>query len=158
MNNRHQLRKAVNSLIISSLEIENCYGVTLTLKQSALLPGPGNRYANVPLTAEAASQNLRHFLNQLRRRYYGRQRQLKVAAAFESDSSTRMHFHLIVEKPSDVSEVEFESDIQRLWPRTTWGNKITHVQPCDVGWVNYMTKFRTKEEFDLGIDILNTHF
>ena len=40
-----------------------------------------------------------------------------------------------------------------VWMSTHWGYKQTHFQSnADAGWIAYMTKLRSKTEFDASID------
>ena len=89
-----QLKDAVQGHF-HALPLENCFGVTLTLKQSA---------EGVYLDEIRASQNLRHFLNRLNSSVYGKRfkrfgQKLNVVPVLERSSTHRLHYHLILQNP-----------------------------------------------------------
>lgn len=137
---------------------QNPIAVTLTLKQvfhSAL--------GSVRLNADHAIRNLRHFLNQLNRRYfknafsrYGKR--LSVAPILEVSHEGRLHYHLIIDRPPHISVVRFGTDIRSLWQSTDWGYNEVHIDDHpNEGWLYYMTKHSQKPDYDLSIDWMNYH-
>jgi len=138
-------------------DITKCYAATLTMKQFVFETGSSEHYGSISLTDDLARQNLRHFLNQLNAKIYRRQRykgkRVKVASVLEANETTNRHYHLIIQKPEAINDPQFTALINLLWFQTDWGDVITDIQPCrDDGWISYITKLKTKVEYDLCID------
>jgi hypothetical protein len=137
------------------------FAATLTLKQSIGGDG-GVSSASERLTVEAASRNARHFLNVLNKRIFGPaafryQKRVPVVAVLEGTAAKRFHYHLIIDCPRDSLIEEFPTMIRSSWMKTVWGYKEMDVRPCDVGWLDYMTKLKDKTDFASSIDWLNCH-
>lgn len=137
---------------------QNPYAVTLTLKQGISESG-----AYTALDTIRASENLRHFRNRLNQSVFGKgykRKQLSVRcfAVYEGTATVQGHYHLCLDRPENVTGEQFVIQIRNQWQATTWGNKITHIRPCfDVdGWLNYITKRRTKTNIANSIDWFNT--
>ena len=138
-------------------------GVTLNHRMFHVFPGAGR------VDPIDCSTNLRHFLNRLNRSIYGNQarkglRKLRVLPVLERDKSGRYHYHLHLEQPSDKSGVDLSYHIMSLWPKTRlaldgFGRRDRNDINLEVdqGWVAYMTKLRSKEEYGLAFDYLNFH-
>lgn len=148
----------MTSLVVSFLHEETgClegyvwYAVTLTLGPH--LPTHEARYL--------AQGNLRHFLNTLNRRVFGNKftregLRLPCVAVLEGNDAVRPHYHLLVGKPLTFREEEFIAHFEKQWPRTHYGAVEVHMEPCDAGWLHYMLKKRTKDNYELSIDWTNT--
>lgn len=135
------------------------FAVTLTLKQRIGGDG-GVSSVSQNLTPEIASQNLRHFLNTLNKQIYGSAAQrfgkrIWVVPVLEGGRGKRLHFHLVIDCPRIELVDVFPSIIVTEWRKTLWGYHETDVQPCDAGWLTYMTKLRDKPEFSSSIDWMN---
>lgn len=132
------------------------HAVTLTHRQVRFDNG-----GRVGLTQLLAQQNLRHFLNvlhmRLRRYGLGRRTRLSCVPIFEGGDVVRKHIHLMLDKPAGIDEIEYAALIQLEWSRTTWGYEHTQVDPCydSDGWLGYISKLRTKDEFADAIDWTN---
>jgi hypothetical protein len=130
--------------------------VTLTLKQSYRVGG-----FTVPLTEIDATQNLRHFLNLLNRKIFGngvRQgRHIGCYAVREGNGkSVRFHYHLCLDKPDQLEDEEFMMLIRQSWLKTRFGYpEIEISMRCDAGYIDYMLKLKTKDDFASSIDWLN---
>jgi hypothetical protein len=134
------------------------YAVTLTLKQ-----GISENGAYTALDTIRASENLRHFRNRLNQSVFGKgckRKRLSVRcfAVYEGTATVQGHYHLCLDRPENVTREQFETQIKSQWRATTWGNKITHITHCfDVdGWLNYITKRRSKSDIASSIDWFNT--
>jgi len=137
------------------------FGVTLTLKQKVWINGDKGRHG-VTLTPEDASRNLRHFLNVMNKRVYGSSsrrfgNRLPVIAILEGGGTERLHYHLIMDCPEDKLVEVFPSMVAEIWRSTSWGYDQVRVEPCDEGWVSYITKLRDKPDFGLSIDWMNCY-
>ena len=137
------------------------FGITLTLKQRIDVDGEVYR-SSVPLTLDMGSQNLRHFLNVLNKQIYGSSftrygKRLFVIPVLEGGGLKRLHYHVVVDCPRDELIGRFPSLITQTWRSTQWGYHQTVVEPCDRGWINYITKLRDKPDFGTSIDWLNYH-
>lgn len=135
------------------------FAATLTLKQ--LIAGDGGVSSAVEtLTPAIASRNLRHFLNVLNGRVYGKAAQrfgkrLQVFPVLEGGGGKRLHYHLAIDCPRDDLLEAFPAMIVTTWRKTLWGYDQTVVTPCDAGWFTYMTKLRDKPDFASSIDWMN---
>lgn len=125
--------------------------VTLTLKK---------RVKGVWLDDIRASQNFRHFMNLLNSKVYGKRfkrfnKQLKVIPVMEMSASNRLHFHLIIEVPTDCDYLWLQNEVKEIWGKTTFGYREIDIQKIsDDGWTDYITKFRTKGD---EVDWNNVH-
>lgn len=129
------------------------FAVTLTLKQRLWLDGGGS----VALTPDLASRNLRHFLNLVNKRVYGSSAQrngkrIRSVAVQEGGQYKRLHYHLMLDCPRDQLVMEFPAILTKAWVSTDWGYPQIDIQPCDQGWLNYMTKLRDKTDFAAAFD------
>lgn len=146
----------IRSSIIDWIDIEkwqNPFAVTLTLR-SIRCRESGQ---SLRLTPEIASRNVRHFLNILNKRIYGAAaqrygKQVQALAVAEGGLSKRLHYHLMLDCPRDELVTEFPLIIKESWLKTDWGYRQIDVQPCDSGWLTYMTKFRDKPDFASAFD------
>ena len=99
--------------------------VTLTLKK---------RVKGVWLDDIRASQNFRHFMNLLNSKVYGKRfkrfnKQLKVIPVMEMSASNRLHFHLIIEVPTDCDYLWLQNEVKEIWGkgRCTWNNWLHYL-------------------------------
>jgi hypothetical protein len=137
---------------------QNPYAVTLTLKQ-----GISENGAYTALDTIRASENLRHFRNRLNQSVFGKgykKKQLSVRcfAVYEGTATVRGHYHLCLDRPENVTREQLEAHIEKQWRATTWGRKIIDIEPCSHldGWLNYITKRRSKSDIASSIDWFNT--
>lgn len=108
------------------------------------------------------SQNVRHFLNLLNKALFGALARngwlLSVVSVLEHPPGGRPHYHLVVDKPAHIPNGYFEWLVQDLWRQTFWGHRVVHVGVNGgLRWINYVTKLRTKPNYDESIDWHNTH-
>jgi hypothetical protein len=67
-----------------------------------------------------------------------------------------MHYHAVIECPRDDLIPVFPILIEECWGKTDWGYDQVHVTPdANDGWVQYMTKLRSKPDFACSIDWMN---
>lgn len=138
-------------------EWENPVALTLTFKK-CISPVPPWRFW---LDDCQASQNLGHFLNLLNAKLVTRserRRGVRVGtyAVLERDKNDRPHCHAMIECPDKEMINELPALVPQLWQRTHWGYREVKVRTCwDDGWLDYITKFRTKFEYTSGNDWLN---
>lgn len=142
---------------VDEQSFKNPMAVTLTMRR--VLARNGVRYW---IDGQQCKQNLRHFLNVISRRLFRgdarRGKRLRCFSVLEYSETVRPHYHLIVENPTSMSAGFFRLLLQSFWSRTTWGYRQIEAVSCDSGWNKYMTKLRTKPDFDLAIDWENSHF
>jgi hypothetical protein len=137
------------------------FAVTLTMKQAR--PAAEDPSVIVALDRDAAAQNFRHFLDLLNTRIFGTTfkrhgKRLRVIAVIEHDEITRWHYHAAIDCPPHIMPGTFSAMISQCWARTDWGYRETSIKAgADDGWVRYMLKSRTKDQYDLCIDWLNFH-
>jgi hypothetical protein len=117
----------------------------------------------VMLDRDAAAQNFRHFLNLLNGRVYGNAfrrhgKRLRVIAVLEHDDITRWRYHAAIDCPRHIRPEAFKAMISECWIRIDWGHRgMCMKSGADEGWIRYMLKSRTKDQYDLCIDWLNFH-
>ena len=128
-----------------------------------------HRALNQRITPLDCGQNFRHFLNKLNRTIYGNKARkglskLQVLPVLEYDQSRRYHYHLLLDCPPIISKEEMAAHIHSIWPNTNCGYDYYHInidqqgiKTADVGWLWYVTKLRSKEDYGLSIDWLNFH-
>lgn len=136
------------------------HAVTLTMKQGVSSNDQYGR-AYERLTPERASQNLRHFLNLLNKRVYGKAYtrfnvRIPVIPILEGGTRSRLHYHLMIDCPRDDLKPVYPELIRYLWGRTQWGYDQIDIQAdADRGWINYISKLRDKPSFEDSIDWVN---
>ena len=113
---------------------------TLTLKQSIRLP-EGNYEKGSPTRYE---QNARFFFNTLNRALYGNGK-VEMRAVSVLEKSDRYHDHMLFERPSNVSNSEFEWLVRLSWALSDWGYDQVDIKQADDGWLGYMFKGSSKE-------------
>lgn len=154
--NTEQLKSETRKFL-SEFEWTEPVAVTLTLKQALSKDG----YWVTPKGSDY-SQNIRHFLNVLNKKVFGslarRSWLLSVATVLEHSAVERAHYHLTIDKPPHLSFSQYAWLIGDIWKETTWSSPRVDVS-ADGGtrWINYITKTKTKEQYDEAIDWQNTH-
>jgi hypothetical protein len=135
---------------------KNPQAITLTLRLSRLIDGVRFRLSQMD-----AQQNLRHLLNVIHKKLgaYGfpKRAQLQCVPIFEGREGVRPHYHLMLDRPPCIDAHEYAEMIHREWARTFWGHKKITIETChdDAGWLAYISKLRTKEEYADAIDWTN---
>jgi maltooligosyltrehalose synthase len=131
----------------------NPVAVTLTFKQTIFT----YRYA-IQIDEIQAKENVKNFINRLNAAVYGNavKRFNKKVGCFpvvECDQTHRIHYHLLLDRPDRLDDAAFESAIRGAWLRTLWGNSQIAYEPnANHGWVDYITKLRTKRDYAGSID------
>ena len=133
------------------------HAVTLTLKVGSQIGGAWHT-----LTQYEAQQNLRHWLNVLRKKLvrlgFAKDGELQRVPIFEGrEHEVRPHYHLMLDKPDCIETPQYESLIRYEWQRTRWGHQRVTVDACydEDGWLRYISKLRTKEQYADSIDWTN---
>ncbi len=158
---RTEYREAFRSFVDLS-KFVNPHSVTLTLKQSVVVHH-GRLPIHIRIDHNRAVRNFRHFMNRLNRRVYGHSscrhgKRVQVIPVLEGGELTRLHYHCVIDCPRAELTETFPDMIRKCWLHTDYGYDQIDVQPrSDSGWVNYISKFRTKSEFDQSIDWINLH-
>jgi hypothetical protein len=131
------------------------YAVTLTMKQAI----KRDRFT-IRLDPLKASQNLGHFLNLLNGKIFSsgdlrRGRRVRCIPVLEDGE--RYHYHLCLDKPAHVPEINFLNLIYDCWARTDFGYWMVEITPADDGWIRYIAKGRSKRVFADALDWENFH-
>lgn len=141
---------------VSRQKIPNPVSVTLSEKQCV-----GNEW----IDDQKSSQNLRHFLNRLNQKVYGKRfrrynKRLSVFPVQEGTKDVRHHIHLTMELPDNYDINTFNQLVCECWSKTRFGyNQVQVVPMRDDGWVRYQLKMRSKSTDVLSsIDWNNVHF
>ena len=147
LSSRH--REAVQGHLLA-LSLENCFGVSLTMKQG----DAGNHLDEI-----RASQNFRHFMNRLNGSVFGKRfkrfgQRLNVVPVLERSSTNRLHYHLILQNPYPTDPATFTRLIESEWAKTRFGYVQSHIdEQIDHGWTKYITKSASD-----GVDWENYHW
>ena len=144
------------------------YSVTLTHKsEQKIQTDKGQSFKKI--TPDDAKQNMRHFLNLLNKKIFGKGfsrfgSRLKIITVLEGGKDKHLHYHLLIESPSKkkLSKLAFELLSQSLWIKTKFGNVKNDIQSSyDArGFVNYITKYEDKnlEFMKDSFDVENSNF
>jgi len=128
---------------LKDFDISNCFGVSLSLKQSAY---------NKPIDNISSSKNLKYFLNVLNKRCFGNaskrfNKKLRVISVLERSKVGRWHYHLTLQNPYPENPYKFESMINHAWFKTNYGYRHIHIHKnINEGWNDYITKFNTSDD------------
>ncbi len=158
---RDQYREAVRSFV-NLKKFKLPHSVTLTLKQS-FVSHRKHLTIHHRIDRDKAVRNFRHFTNLLNRRVYGHSfkrhgKRVQVIPVLEGGGLTRLHYHCVIDCPRPELVDDFPTIVRECWMSTDFGYDQIDIQPgSNTGWVNYMTKYRTKTEFDQSIDWVNLH-
>ncbi|RNF83867.1 rolling circle replication-associated protein [Montanilutibacter psychrotolerans] len=111
--------------------------------------------------AQAAIHELMKRLNKFVDRR-GRNRALQVIAVQEGGTrakdGTRLHYHLKIEIPPGMSGENFGKKVAQYWTQLRWASRDQNrvVPESDDGWLSYILKTRSKQDYANAIDWLNT--
>lgn len=147
---------------------ERPIAVTLTTKARFVAKGGEVTFNN----RDFCQSNLTYFLerlshelfgntakrNKARFRERGSPRQfLRVVPFLEQNQTGRYHHHLLMDCPAEIDPDVFKFLVGICWGKTHWGDQHIHIEDgfCDSGWLRYITKVRSKEDFDLAVDWAN---
>jgi len=140
-----QLKEDLKKYVVD-FDIDNTFGVTLTLKQGI---------KNQKLDDISCSQNLRHFLNVLNQKVFGNQvkrfgKRLRVLPVLEMSKGNRLHYHLTLENPFPNNPNRFSDLIEVVWNKTKFGHRHIHIHKnVNWEWNDYITKFNnSKDQID----------
>ena len=140
---------------INQIAWQSPHAITLTLKQASANNGR--------IDEIKASDTLKHFCNRVNRSLLGRSavrngQRLPCFSVYEGTVDVRPHYHLCLDRPSDITYERFVAEIHTAWAATHFGYREIEVKPCTNvdGWLEYMTKRRTKTDFQSSIDWNNT--
>lgn len=140
----------------------NPFAVTLNLKQAAKIEtdrGP----SYVRLNEHYAAKNLRFFINKVTKHYHGNAgrrfgKRLPIIPVLEGGNGHRLHYHLMLDLPETARIEEVYPFFAATWMRTDWGYGQVNIQQSpDGGWLNYITKFRSKVDVGESIDWMNLY-
>jgi hypothetical protein len=121
--------------------------LTLNLKQS-IATGIGGF---VKIDEQIAKKAFAHFMHVLNRRVYGAayrhgRKRLRVIPVIEKSAGQRLHYHVALEPPDFMPEQEFAELSMQTWLETELGYGHGDIQTDgDGGWIDYMTKSKTKD-------------
>lgn len=122
--------------------------VTVTAKQG---------YKGHYISDYALQQCVKHLVKRLEAEFYGSIRRRKGARlhflpAGETSANNRRHFHFIIDNPLGLVREEYQEEVRTNWKKTDWADREINVQEYhpDRHHLAYVTKIRTKPEYDLG--------
>lgn len=149
-----EIQKEVRKFI-KNAEWRSPVAATLTLKKGISCDGFW-----VPVDRLHASAALKYAMNIMDRKIYGNRvrngSRVKRFPVFEGgEDGVRLHYHLLLDVPEHTTFEILSKNAADAWSRTQWGYDINHFAECDLGWVRYITKLRTKKDFASCIDWVN---
>jgi hypothetical protein len=112
-----------------------------------------------------ASKAMTHFLAKLNRRVFRNAhrrfgRRLEVIAVREGGGGhhKQVHYHLDMRVPDRWSVSDFGGTCLEVWRSLRWASQDQNViRESDDGWIDYMLKFRDKNDYFDAVDVINTH-
>lgn len=131
--------------------------LTLNLKQSI----PTGTGGFVPLDELMAKKAFGRYMRTLNRRTYKsafrhHRKRLRVIPILEKSMGGRWHYHIAIEPPLFIEHAAFGELAMEAWLKGDLG--YGHGDVClraDPGWINYMTKGRTKSAFEHYFDCID---
>jgi hypothetical protein len=138
------------------------HAVTLTMKQGMPVAN-GYRSTMAYLDEGKASQNLGHFHSVLSRKLLGKPadrygKRVPLIPVIEGGNGKRLHYHVMIDCPRADLQSDFSKLVRDTWLRTQWGHDQIDIQPqADIGWINYISKFRDKPNYSDAVDWPNYH-
>jgi hypothetical protein len=108
-------------------------------------------------------QTLHHFQNRLNQKLLGnrfrRFNQRHTIIPILESIDDFPHYHLIIDNHTDIPTPQITTTIQQSWNETSkgFGKDIDVREMYGNGWINYISKHRTKTKFDESIDWVNCH-
>ena len=153
-----QIKAAYIDWIGDAFEGRKMLAFTLNFKQ---------RHDGVELTKEIALGTVRRFHKGLSRRAYGPRSscrkdpaKLQFAAVHEGvipreHAARQFHFHGVIEVPKGRTIHAWESECETAWDSLVWADQgsLDFKRYRDKGWIDYMLKFRSKEDLEESIDL-----
>jgi hypothetical protein len=137
-----ELKDAIRQFTLREKGIDwaRCLSVTLTMKQSA----GGEKLDDI-----TASRNMSHFLKRLNIKVLGnayRRYGHQVNVIPIQECTERIHFHLLIEVPTDREKSIFKSQMMECWSNTNFAHAELCIKEFSddyslQGWGDYITKF-----------------
>lgn len=116
----------------------------------------------VESSQHTAERDIRHFLRLLQRKTSGNaqdrhHRRLRVISVREQSRIKRLHYHLILEVPSNKTRTQFIALCKATWSQLRRAGYASVKRCRDAGALSYMLKDRDKSDFTDAIDVMNTY-
>ncbi len=159
---KRQRKKIKEVELLCAGHWRSIFDVTLTIKQRRRANN-GKWFCADEVQCQQAFWHFRDFLNRAvygtaARRYGKRLRMIPVLEKSTDRKSTggRWHYHVAIEPPTHLDEVEFEALIHKCWAKTDWGYREVKVRDnANSGWIKYMLKPSQKSCFDGWADCID---
>ena len=129
----------------------NMVAATFTMKQ---------RIGDQELDKMRASQNMRHFINQINQKVFGNShkrfgKKLTIIPFLQNSAWDRLHYHAAIEIPNRIDFESFCDLIKITWRQTNFGRQEIDIQHLySNGWIDYSLKHFNSAHT---LDIENTH-
>jgi glutaredoxin-related protein len=137
-----QLKSAIQEYF-KKADVSNTLAVTLTMKQ---------KVDSEWLDLYNSKKNFKHFMNRMNERVYGNafkrfQKRIGVIPIIEFSQNSRLHYHLIMERPERISDVLYPFMIDSCWGMTKFGHHQVDIQKTySSEWIDYITKFKSSDD------------
>ena len=130
------------------------------------------RNKGVKLTQEVAGETIRRFKHALRRKVFGSRKasrltddyDLNFVAAYEGKASREdgiaLHCHALLEIPAGHSVEAWRTLCEEQWKKLAWSDQTNNRfdDYWSSGFVTYVLKNRTKEDWEKSIDMSTIRF
>ena len=133
------------------IPLDSCIALTLTMKQNL----QGKRLDKI-----SAPCQFRYFKNRLDKYYYKNaaaryNKRLGCFPVLEESITSRIHYHVILEKPGNVDHFNFEKIIVSCWKMVDYSyDQHKYVGSINSGWTDYCLKSSQAAE---NMDWQNVH-
>ena len=149
-----EIKDAIRQFTVLEKDMDwtQCVAVTLTMKQQSV--------GGEILDEINASRNVSHFLARLNKKTFGNsylRHGCQVNVMPVQEYTGRIHYHLLIEIPTDRDKDNFKSKLIECWGKTTFGYGEICIEEFDsevslFRWGDYITKFKdgNSDQLDWG--------
>lgn len=145
----YKVKKSIREYLNQSEFLEP-YSVTLTMKQFL---------QNEKLDEIKSSENLKYFLNRLnykifKNRFRRFNKKLRVIPILENSLQERLHYHLLIDKPKNLSDIYFRLVIDETFKKTRFSYDDIEIKK-QIEPIFYFSSYVTKMKNRNIVDFLN---
>lgn len=118
----------------------------------------GDNGCRVRLSEQIARREVELLCKRVDRAIYGRlvqrfNRRVRRIPFLEYGHDRGWHAHILMERPAHMVEVRFSQIVKNAWAESPWSTNL-HQRTADDGASSYLTKDRSKAEFEAWIDTI----
>jgi len=144
--------------------------VFITFSEKQVFNSVNNYGENIKtyINNELSSKNFKHFSNLLNKKLFKKSfhrfnKRLQTFISHETTGDNRHHIHGIIEQPTWIDNIKFDKLVSELFAKTDYGYRHHHITRAHEhedglrGWVGYMLKEKTNNDFSLWVDLENCY-